>query len=1105
MCIITADGVVARKLQQDLEEFYDNVLLFPEKDLIFYDIEASFKDITAQRLQVLQQLTVNKENTVVITTINALLQPTLPVDQYKQGLISFQVGDIYELDDLAQRLVQLGYSREEIVEGKGQFAVRGGILDFFSQGDENACRIEFFGDEVDSIRAFDVLTQRSMDKLDSAMITPSAEIILTPETRMNLIDLLKTEDVTPELKQHINRDAERFLTNTSFPSIDKYIPTIYPQIPTLADYLTDHIVFFCEPKRISEAVGASQFELEETIKNALDKQILMAQKGFYRHDYHGMVKRLTKQKLIGISGISHTCPDYRPKEIASIVSKTQTPFHGNPELFYEGVQYYQHSRYRTIILAGSAQKAEHIAKTLLDKNIIASFKEELNALPEMGEVYVLGGELNKGFEYPLISSVVISDKEIFGSHRARPHKRAPKRNQQRIMSYSDLAVGDYVVHQNHGIGQFVGMKQLTVDGASNDYLQIKYSGEDSLYIPATQLDMVYKYIGKESDKVRLNKLGGTDWTKTKQKVKAACKDMAEQLIKLYAARETIPGHAFSPDNEWQRQFEDSFPYDETEDQIRSINEVKSDMEKPKPMDRLLCGDVGYGKTEVALRAAFKAVADGYQVAYLVPTTILANQHYHTFVQRMASFPMTVEMMSRFRTPKQQKDIIRRTKSGDVDVVIGTHRILQEDLQFKKLGLLIIDEEQRFGVGHKEKMKELKSSVDVLTLTATPIPRTLHMSLIGIRDMSVIEQPPKDRYPVATYVLEYDFDILGEAILREVTRGGQVYYLHNRVQTIYKTANKIQQISPDLRVAVAHGKMNENELEDIMQRVIDHEIDVLVCTTIIETGLDISNINTIIIEDADRMGLSQLYQLRGRVGRSNKMAYAYLTYRRDKILNEIAEKRLRAVKEFTEFGSGFKIALRDLEIRGAGNVIGAQQHGHMDAVGYDLFCKLLAEAVSEEKGESFAPQVQATINLPFDAYIPKSYIKGENYRIEMYKRIASIENQQDADDVYEEIEDRYGDLPESVQNLINISLIRAEASILQINELTIKNNNVIFMFQENAQINFNAISALMAEMKGKLLFSAAVKPYLTYRCDNKNTIVNIKNMLRKFKQLNFQSN
>ena len=1067
--IITADSVTAKKTAEDLREFYNDVVLFPEKELILYDIDASSSDVIKERLSAIEVISCG--GAIVVTTVTALVQSCCPMEYYK-NITELKVGT--NCVNIVELLVELGYTRESIVEGRGQFSVRGGIVDFFpySYG-ENPIRVELFGDTVDSIREFDPINQRSTEMLESARITPASEIIITDELRKKLA----TQAFTPQ-------DKERFNENINFPSIDRYIPLIFNEIPILLDYLENSIVFVHEPQRVSMSAEISY----NNLFTAMEKHNLVDH-GDYYYDYRAVWKRLAKETLIGVSGLSHICPDYRPRDIFNITSKVQSRFN-NIEMFLETVSYYNKNKYRIVIFAGTELKANNVAKSLCDQGFDAEYLQEVGDVSE--KIVVTTGELGRGFEYPLIHCAVISDSMLFGTQKQRA-RHANKKNQKRLESYSDLRIGDFVVHQNHGIGQFVGIKTLTIEGASSDYLEIRYRGDDKLFIPTNQLNLIYKYIGRDATQIKCNKLGGTEWNKTRQKVKKACQDMAEQLIKIYAARHTLEGIAFDEDKPWQIQFEDAFPYEETEDQLRCIQEVKHDMELARPMDRLICGDVGYGKTEVALRAAFKAVLDGYQVAYLVPTTILASQHYSTFVQRIKNFPVTVEMLSRFKSLQQQKKIIKRVNQGEVDILIGTHRILQKDIDFKKLGLLIIDEEQRFGVAHKERIKELKSSIDVLTLTATPIPRTLHMSMVGIRDMSIIENPPKDRYPVSTYVLEYNEEIVNEAILREVGRGGQVYYLHNRVQSIFKVAANISKLDEQLRVGVAHGQMSEQELEEVMLKVLNGEIDVLVCTTIIETGLDIPNINTIIVEDADRMGLAQLYQLRGRVGRSNRLAYAYLTYKREKVLSEVAEKRLKAISEFTEFGSGFKIALRDLEIRGAGNVIGAQQHGHMDAVGYDLYCKLLAEAVAEQKNEPSAIEVQTVINLPLDAYIPKEFIKSEDFRIEMYKRIASITNEQDSFDVCEEIIDRYGNPPKQVLSLIDIALLRAKAQDVGVADISQKGHNVVVTFDERVSLDIERLSVAMSRMKGKLLFSAGEKPYLTLRGGG---LTNVKFMLNE---------
>ncbi len=1098
--VVTPDGVAANKLLADLQAFYgDGAMLLPERELIFYDIDAQAKDVLSHRLTTLQRLYEN-DAPIVVTTISALLGFCAPREAFDAAL-RFEDGGRVSLPTLADSFVMLGYVREDIVEGRGQFAIRGGIVDFFPHTAQNPVRVELFDDEIDSIREFDVISQRSLGKLTRASATPSDEIFISNERRGELVGFLEAEAYKREgaVGDTLRRDAERLENRIRFPSMDRYIPFVFERIPTVLDYAGDDTLFFiCEPGNISQSAEASGVQLAEQVAAFAEKGMVIQSKKQWCNDYHDALRVLSKN-LIGLSGIAHTCPDYRPRQVIAISAKSQTGFHGKLDLFYDAMRFYRNSGYAVVILGGSEGKAKNIARALEDEEIFAVYRETVTEPPEPKQIIVTHGEISQGAEYPAIKLAIIGDKEVFG-HDRKPRRQPRRKAGERLDSFTDLSVGDYVVHQDHGIGQFTGIKEMSIDGATADYLHIQFRGKDSLYVPTNQLDLVYKYIGKESETVKLSKLGGTQWQTTKQKVRQSAVDMARQLIELYAVRENVKGHAFTPDGDWHAGFAATFPYEETDDQLTSIDEVRRDMEKDRPMDRLLCGDVGYGKTEIALRAAFKAVMDGFQVAYLVPTTILASQHYTTFAERMKEFPVKVEMLSRFRTAKQQQETIKRAKAGEVDIIIGTHRIIQKDLNFKNLGLLIIDEEQRFGVAHKEQLKQIRQHVDVLTLTATPIPRTLHMSMTGIRDISVLENPPKDRYPVSTYVLEYNDEIIREGIMREVARGGQVYYLHNRVQTIDKVAARISALSPDLRVVVAHGQMSVHELEDIMQQVIDRQVDVLVCTTIIETGLDIPNVNTIIVEEADQMGLAQLYQLRGRVGRSNRLAYAYLTYRRDRVLSETAQKRLKAIREFTEFGSGFKIALRDLEIRGAGNVIGTQQHGHMEAVGYDMYCKLLAEAVLLLKGQELPTQVQTSVTLSVDAFIPKDYIKGENYRIEIYKRIASIENAQDALDVYDEIQDRYGDLPQTVANLLDISLIRSLAMSLDIEEVKSTGTGVVFVFARGGEPDFRVVSDLMKQYDNRLLYSAGAKPYLTLRCQGKDLLANVKNVLQDYKQL-----
>ena len=1046
--VVTHSPRTAMRLSEDLGFFMGSGVpkIFPESELLFYDVVAKGHDVMRGRLGAIETLC-TEENAVVITTANALLSATLPSEAYRDNVITLRVGDEIELDDLASRLSALGYRRENMVEGAGQFSIRGGIVDYFPYGSSEAYRIEFFDREVDSVRLFDTESQRTVDRAGEARITPAAEIILSDSEREKLI--LKLSGLADKAKEpeNLRRDIEKLKSGIDFPSIDKYIPYIYDKKPTIIDYLPENaLVFWDDPLRISESCEGASAALARQTTELFEHGVIPAADAEYSRPLRDALKDLMFRPFFGLSALETKSADYAAKHMVSFTSKSLADFRGRMDLLTEALDFYVKNNYRIVITGGAETKARNLAKKLSGDGYTCSYSKELGAMPERGTVCVVGGSISHGFEYPLINAAVIGDREIFGSAR-KPKRIVHPKNSEKINNFTDLKPGDYVVHRSHGIGRYIGIEQLVVDSVRKDYLKICYKNDDFLYVPTDQLDMVYKYTGKEGARVRVNKLGGSEWSRTKQRVRAAAQDMAKELIDLYAARTNIQGIEFGKDGEWQKEFEELFPYEETDDQLRSIDEVKADMEKPYPMDRLLCGDVGYGKTEVAIRAAFKAVMDGYQVAYLVPTTILASQHFGTFKQRMKGYPINIAMLSRFCSQREEKEIKKQLQTGETDIVIGTHKLLSGSVKFKKLGLLIIDEEQRFGVTHKEKIKTMSKNVDVLTLSATPIPRTLHMSLSGIRDMSVINQPPGERHPIVTYVLEYDENAVREAVQKEIDRGGQVYYLFNRVNGIYSAANRIAELVPQARVAVAHGRMSETELEQIMMDVSSGEIDVLICTTIIETGLDIPNVNTIIIEDADRLGLAQLYQLRGRVGRSNRLAYAYLTFRRNKVLTEEAEKRLLAIKEFTEFGSGFKIAMRDLEIRGAGNLVGAEQHGHMEAVGYEMYCRLLEEAVRSLKGEEAEAETETVVDLPVSAYLPETYVSENSQRIAMYKRIASISTQEELYDVYDETEDRYGTVPSAAQNLMEVALIRALASRLHLTEIKANDDFITIKFDE----------------------------------------------------------
>ena len=1106
--VITYTDYDAKRLYDDISFFAkDKVLYYPSKEYIFYDIAAADRANMHDRLNVLKKIN-SDGNFIVVASLDAVLQYTIDKKTFVQNTIDISLGKTVELEKLQNDLVIMGYVREDMVEGRGQFSVRGGILDIYPPDAENPFRIEFFDDETDSIREFDIMTQRSIVKIEHIKIIPCLETVFDDDIKADIINKLskKAKKAGEELKQTLLTDIEKFENERCFPSIDKYVSMIYGGIPTVLDHMPeDSTVIIDEVRRIHERSKSFEWEMGEMVTDLSDRGMLLADGMDFWHDYTELCRKISCHTTVCMNVLSHTSIDFKPKQSFNFIVKGLNSFHGNLEFLYDDAAKWQERKATVCILSSNKNKGLDLVDAFNNKGVSAQYAENADDIKQ-GMINVLRGSIYKGFEYPLINFIMVSDREVFaGKKRKRRDNDLDSAN--KIKAYTDINIGDYVVHQNHGIGQYVGLQKLTVDGITKDYLKINYSGSDNLYLPTDQLDLLYKYTLPANGNVKLNKLSNNDWNKTKARVKAATADLADYLINLYSEREKTQGFAFSKDTVWQKEFEDTFNYIETEDQLRSIDEVKADMESTKPMDRLLCGDVGYGKTEVALRAAFKAVMDGKQVAYLAPTTVLAMQHYNTFYQRMKDFPVKVEMLSRFKTPTQQKQILKRLRTGETDIVIGTHKILQKNINFKDLGLLIIDEEQRFGVAHKERLKELKKNIDVLTLTATPIPRTLHMSMINIRDMSVLNEPPEDRYPVQTYVLEKNMSVLIDAIKAELAREGQVYYLVNRVQGIEHVAQQLALALPDARIQVAHGQMKESELEDIMVNMQNGEVDVLVCTTIIETGLDIPNVNTIIIENADRLGLAQLYQLRGRVGRSNRKAYAYLTYQPSKLLNDVAQKRLQAIKEFTEFGSGFKIAMRDMEIRGAGNVLGSQQHGHIDAVGYDMYCKILHESINEAQGKTVAEESHALIDITVSAFISEKYINNHTQRIDIYKKISYIETQDDAYEVQEEIEDRFGDLPKEVQNLIDIALIKSMAVQSKVYEVVQKGDNVIFKIYPDA-VNMKVVAGLNEVFGTKILLSAGEKPYLTYRMnadDKKRTLENIKFILQEFKRLQNDNN
>ena len=1098
--IVTFSDVRAREIYDDMKSFDPNTFYYPPKDFIFFSADAYGNLIIQQRLDAVSHL-ISGEEFTLITTIDGLMDRLVPLDLIRKNCIHLSYDDTIDVEELKTALVNSGFERTEQVETAGQFAVRGGIIDIFPMTGDVPYRIELWDDVIDSIRSFDALSQRTIENIDDIVIYPASEYILSQEEIARGIEKIREEAALREktlresfhteeahrLSVCINEFTERLSISRTGVFLDSFMTYFYPETMTLPDYFPaeETIFFIDEPGRIEERANTVETEFRESMINRIEGGYMLSGQTGVFCDTAETLARLASVRTVLFTTLEQKLKHFKPKNNYYISMRNINPYNNSFELLVHDLQRYKKEGWCVLILCGSRSKAARLADTLFhDYELNAFVCEDPDHTPVPGEILLTSENIHRGFEYPLLRFALISESDVFGSKKKRKKKKS-NYSGEKINTFSDLKPGDYVIHENHGLGIYRGIEKIVVDKLSRDYIKIEYGDGGNLYVPATQLDLIQKHSGNsmdgESPKLKLNKLGSSEWSKTKSKVRRAVRDIAVDLVKLYAERQAKSGFQFSPDTIWQTEFEEQFPYTETDDQMTAIEDTKKDMESKKIMDRLICGDVGYGKTEVAIRAAFKAIQDGKQVAFLVPTTILAQQHYNTFTQRMKDFPVTVELMSRFRTPAQQKQAIAGLKSGHVDIVIGTHRILSKDIIFKDLGLLIIDEEQRFGVGHKEKIKQLKSNVDVLSLSATPIPRTLHMSLIGIRDMSVLEEPPVDRLPIQTYVMEFNEEMIREAINRELARNGQVYYVYNRVNNIEEITNEIQKLVPDAVVRYAHGQMSERKLEQIMYEFINGEIDVLVSTTIIETGLDISNVNTMIIHDADKLGLSQLYQLRGRVGRSNRTSYAFLMYKRDKTLKEIAEKRLAAIREFTDLGSGFKIAMRDLEIRGAGNILGAEQHGHMDAVGYDLYCKMLNEAVLLLKGEKTEDDTyETTIDVKMDAYIPPKYIGNEIQKLAIYKRIASIENLEEYQDMQDELTDRFGDIPSVVDNLLKVALIKSSAHAAGMTEISGDKNTLVFHMHPHAHINTDKIPELINKYRGDLKFSTGNDPLFTYK-------------------------
>ena len=1050
--IAVSSETKARQIYEEYKILDPDTYLYPPKDLLFYQADLRGKQLVQQRMEVIQAM-LTKEELTVITSFDGFMDSLIPLEKIKERIMVLRSGDSLDFEQLKKEISFLGYDREDQIEGPGQFAVRGGILDIYPLTEEVPIRIEFWGDEIDSIRTFDLESQRSIENLQEIEIYPASEFPDEEGRRVSFLDYFKKEET---------------------------------------------ILFLDEPGRLLEKGTEVEKEYLDAQANRIESGYESSQIEIPLYKTNDIIHKMNECYCIGFSALEIRTKEFKINHLCSVQTKSVNPYNNSFEILTRDLKRLKRSGYRVILLSGSRTRAKRLAEDLRDYDLSSFYSEDKERLVQPGEIMVCFGHVTEGYEYPMLKFTVISETDIFGKGKKKRKRKIYEG--QKIQSFSELKIGDYVVHETHGLGIYQGIEKVDIDRTSKDYIKISYAGGGNLYIPATQLDMIQKYASADAKKPKLNKLGSKEWSKTKTRVRGAVKEIAKDLVELYAARQKEHGFQYGQDTVWQKEFEEMFPFEETEDQLLAIEATKKDMESTKIMDRLICGDGGYGKTEIAIRAAFKAVQESKQVVYLVPTTILAQQHYNTFVQRMKDFPVRIDLMCRFRTAAQQRKTVEDTKKGFVDIVIGTHRVLSDDMEFKDLGLLIIDEEQRFGVQHKEKIKKLKENVDVLTLTATPIPRTLHMSLIGIRDMSVLEEAPMDRMPIQTYVMEYNDEMVREAIERELSRQGQVYYVYNQVKDIEEMTARIQSLVPEAVVTYAHGQMSEHHLEQIMYDFINGDIDVLVSTTIIETGLDISNANTMIIHEADKLGLSQLYQLRGRVGRSNRMAYAFMLYKRDKMLKEVAEKRLAAIREFTDLGSGFKIAMRDLEIRGAGNLLGAEQHGHMEAVGYDLYCKMLNEAVKHLKGELEEETYMTTIDLDIDAYIPASYIPNEYQKLDVYKRIASIENEEEMDDMLEELIDRFGDIPKKVQQLLNIASVKALAHSAYLISVEQKGEELKFTMYEKAKVNAQKIPGLLDQYKGNLTFKIENNPYFIYKKKSRNKKEKDENVLECVKNV-----
>lgn len=1096
--IIVPDENKARQWAEGCGFFGEKLQFIPAKDPLFYSADVHGNAIARERMTAIEKMIRGQGGTFVMS-VDAVMDRVVPRKQIEKNRVIFQIGDTVEESVLAEKFVALGYEKTPFVEAPGEFAVRGGILDIFPYTGDCPYRIELWGDEIDSIRSFDKESQRSIEEVSKLMVYPASEIILEPERIQKGLSRIEKDyaklsgefhknfqaDQEMRLKKEMGRIREELNELHMLIGAEGYLPYFYEDTEGILDYFPkDSIIYLDEPGHMKERADAFYMEFSESMKSRLEAGYLFPKQAETVMKYEQVLHQIEQHPALCFSTLSADTGGLTLRRTIFMETKSIQSYNNSFEQLVKELKVYQKKDYRIIVASPSVTRAKRLARDMREHDLFVSYDKNLSETIQPGQIVLTAGKLITGIEYPKTKWVMISEGDIFKGRKEKKRKVSAKKKGEQIRSFADISIGDYVVHEKHGVGVYRGIEKITTGGVEKDYINIEYQGGDHLFILASALDQIAKYASANARKPKLHKLGGNEWKKTKSRVKGQVKDIAKELVELYALRQAKEGYVYEKDTVWQKEFEELFPYEETQDQINAIEDTKRDMESKKIMDRLICGDVGYGKTEVAIRAAFKAVDNGKQVAYLVPTTILAQQHFNTFAERFRQYPMSVRVMSRFCTPKEQRETIEGLKNGTVDVVIGTHRLLSKDMQYKNLGLLIIDEEQRFGVNHKEKIKTMKKDVDVLSLSATPIPRTLHMSLIGIRDMSLLEEPPHDRRAIQTYVMEYNEELVKEAVYREMNRGGQIYYVYNRVNNIAEVTAELKKLLPDVRVAFAHGQMKERELEQIMMQFMNRELDVLVSTTIIETGLDIPNVNTMIIHDANQLGLSQLYQLRGRVGRSNRNAFAFLMYRKNTMLKETAEKRLQAIREFTDLGSGYKIAMRDLEIRGAGNLLGQAQSGHMEAVGYDLYCKMLNEAVLRLKGElREEDEFDTTLDLDINAFIPSSYVRNEYQKLELYKRISSIESKDEMEDMTDELIDRFGEMPRAVYHLLYVAYLKALAHHAYITDVKQKDTKIYFQMKTDAAVDVDHMFELLDQWKGELSFQAGKIPVFVLELSN----------------------